>query len=262
MSTAPARLLLLGGTSEASRLARLLAERDDLVVITSLAGRTASPLPQPGLVRVGGFGGTEGLAAYLRCEGISLVVDATHPFAAVMRWHAFAACGAEGVPRLRVERPAWSAGDGDLWTSVATMGAAAEEVASGRSTHVFLTIGRSDLDLFSVAADGRRRWLIRSIDPPGFLTLAPARLVLDRGPFTEESEADLMAASGVDLLVSKNSGGDATAAKLAAARRLGIGVVMVERPSSPPGPVASSADEAARWVVQHLYGGSSGPPEG
>ena len=262
MNGAPARLLLLGGTSEASRLARLLAGRDDLVVITSLAGRTAAPAAQPGLMRVGGFGGTDGLAAYLRRERISLVVDATHPFAAVMRWHAFEACQSVGVPRMRVERPAWSAGPGDLWTDVTTVGEAAEVVASGSSRHVFLTIGRSDLGAFAIAVDRRRRWLIRSIDPPEALLLSPARVVLDRGPFSEDSEVELMAGSGVDLLVSKNSGGDATAAKLAAARRIGIGVVMVGRPPSPPGPVASKADEAACWVAQHLFRGSGGPPTG
>lgn len=251
---ARARVLLLGGTSEASRLARLLAGRGDLVVVTSLAGRTVTPAAQPGVMRVGGFGGTEGLVAYLRDEGISLVVDATHPFAAVMRWHAFDACGELGLPRLRVERPAWRPGPGDRWTTVAGIDAAAAAVAAGRSSHVFLTIGRTELAAFSVAADGRRRWLIRSIDPPEDVTLAPARVVLDRGPFSEEGETELMAGHRIDLLVSKNSGGEATAAKLSAARRLGVEVLMVTRPPSPPGPAAAGADEAARWVVETLAG--------
>ena len=252
--TASARVLLLGGTSEASRLARLLAERDDLVVVTSLAGRTATPAVQPGVMRVGGFGGTEGLAAYLRAEGIALVVDATHPFAAVMRWHAFDACRELGLPRLRVERPAWQPVPGDRWTRVASIDSAAASVAAGRSSHVFLTIGRTELAAFSVAADGRRRWLIRLIDPPEDLMLAPARVVLNRGPFSEEGETELMAGAGIDLLVCKNSGGEATAAKLSAARRLGLEVVMVDRPGSPPGPRAAGADEAVRWVVETLAG--------
>jgi precorrin-6A/cobalt-precorrin-6A reductase len=240
----------------------LLADLDDLVVVTSLAGRTTTPSAQPGLMRVGGFGGVDGLAAYLRSEEISLVVDATHPFAAVMRWHALDACRIEGVPRLRVERPPWSPGPGDLWTSVASMQAAAALVVRRRPEHVFLTIGRGELDVFTGAADGRRRWLIRSIEPPEPLTLAPARVVLDRGPFTEASEAELMSANGIDLLVSKNSGGEATAAKLAAARLLGVEVIMVERPSSPPGPAASSAPEAARWVLQELVRRRLGHPAG
>lgn len=250
--TARVRVLLLGGTSEASRLARLLAGQDDLVVVTSLAGRTATPATQPGAMRVGGFGGTDGLAAYLQDEGISLVVDATHPFAAVMRWHAFDACRDLGLPRLRVERPAWQPAPGDRWTSVASIDAAAASVAAGRARHVFLTIGRTELAAFSVAADGRRRWLIRSIEPPEDLTLEPAQVVLDRGPFNEEGEAELMSGQGIDLLVSKNSGGQATAAKLSAARRLGLEVVMVDRPASPPGPRAPGADEAARWVDETL----------
>lgn len=252
--TVPARVLLLGGTSEASRLARLLSGRAELVVVTSLAGRTAAPAAQPGLMRVGGFGGTAGLASYLRSEGISLVVDATHPFAAVMRWHAFEACQDLGVPRLRVERPPWRPVPGDRWTPVASVEAAAAAVAAGRSGHVFLTIGRTDLAAFSRAADGRRRWLVRSIEPPEDLKLAPARVILGRGPFTEDSETELMSGHGIDLLVSKNSGGDATAAKLAAARRLGLAVVMVDRPASPPGPVAATADEAAGWVLETVAG--------
>lgn len=254
MTNGPARVLLLGGTTDASRLARLLAGRRDLDVVTSLAGRTAAPAAQPGLMRVGGFGGATGLASYLQAEGISLVVDATHPFAAVMRWHAFEACRSLGVPRLRVERPPWWPVPGDRWTRVASIEMAAAAVAAGRSGHVFMTIGRTDLAAFSVAVDGRRRWLVRSIEPPEDLGLTPARVVLDRGPFSVDSEAELMTSHGIDLLVSKNSGGDATAAKLSAARRLGVEVVMVDRPASPPGPVAASAEEAAGWVLETLAG--------
>jgi precorrin-6A/cobalt-precorrin-6A reductase len=248
----PARLLLLGGTSEASLLARSLADHHDLTVITSLAGRTAAPAAVPGERRIGGFGGTDGLAAYLRAEQIGAVVDATHPFAAVMRWHAVDACNSTGVPRLRLERPGWVPGPGDHWTVVPTMAAAAQAVAAGPAERVFLTIGRSEVGAFAPAIDDRRWWLIRSIEAPESLRLRPAEVVLDRGPFTVEAETDLMLRHGVDLVVTKNSGGDATAAKLAAARQLSIEVLVVSRPLSPPGPTATTADEAAHWAAEIL----------
>jgi precorrin-6A/cobalt-precorrin-6A reductase len=247
-----ARLLLLGGTSEAGRLSRVLADRRGLTVVTSLAGRTNRPAAAPGERRIGGFGGTAGLAAYLREERISAVVDATHPFAAVMRWHALDACNSTEVPRLRLERPSWAPRPDDRWTVVPTMTDAAAATAAHQAHRVFLTIGRTGLEAFLPAADGRRWWLIRSIDPPRSLELHPAEIVLDRGPFTVDAETDLMLRHGVDLVVTKNSGGDATAAKLAAARHLGIEVLMVSRPPSPPGPSATTPDEAARWVIETL----------
>ena len=250
--TEPPRLLLLGGTTEASRLAATLAARDDLVVVTSLAGRTARPGPLPGPRRTGGFGGTEGLAGYLRAERISALVDATHPFAARMRWHAYEACIRTGVPRLRLERPRWKAQPGDRWTLVDTVAAAATAVARGRSRRVFVTTGRSGLDAFAPASDGRRWWLVRSIDPPERLPLHPAEVILDRGPFTVDGETVLMARHGIDLVVTKNSGGDATAAKLEAARDLGVEVLVVDRPPSPDGPTASTVADALEWVCASL----------
>jgi precorrin-6A/cobalt-precorrin-6A reductase len=221
-------------------------------VITSLAGRTAHPAATPGERRVGGFGGTEGLAAYLRAERIGAVIDATHPFAAVMRWHAFDACHSAGAPRLRLERPPWQPCPGERWTVAATMADAAATTAAGEARRVFLTIGRSEIGAFRPASDGRRGWLIRSIDPPESLELHPAEVVLDRGPFTVAGETALMRRHGVDLLVTKNSGGEATAAKLAAARQLGVEVLMVSRPPSTPGPTATTAEQAAGWVTDTL----------
>ena len=246
------RLLLLGGTTEANRLAGSLSARHDLVVVTSLAGRTANPAPLPAPRRIGGFGGTEGLAAYLRTERISALVDATHPFAARMRWHAYEACNQTGVARLRLERPRWQAQPGDHWTVVATMAAAAAEIVRGRSRRVFVTTGRSELDTLAPASDGRRWWLVRSIDPPERLLLHPAEVILDRGPFSVDAETALMARQQIDLVVTKNSGGDATAAKLEAARNLGVDVLVVDRPPSPDGPSARTVADSLEWVCASL----------
>ena len=246
------RLLLLGGTTEAGRLAETLARRDDLVVVTSLAGRTASPAPLPGRRRTGGFGGADGLAGYLRAERISALVDATHPFAARMRWHADEACNRTGVPRLRLERPPWQAQPGDRWTAVATVAAAGEQIAGGRSRRVFVTTGRSELDALVPASDGRRWWLVRSIDPPERLPLHPAEVILDRGPFSVDGETALLARHRIDLVVTKNSGGNATFAKLEAARNLGVDVLVVDRPPSPDGPSTTTVAGAVEWVCASL----------
>ncbi len=250
--TDPPRLLLLGGTTEAARLAAELSARDDVVVVASLAGRTADPAPLPVERRTGGFGGAEGLARYLRTEHVSAVVDATHPFAAMMRWHAYEACNRTGVPRLRLERPAWQAQAGDRWSVVADLAAAAAAIASGDSRRVFVTTGRSTLATFAPACDGRRWWLVRSIDPPERLQLHPAEVILERGPFSLEGETELLDRHRIDLVVTKNSGGHATAAKLDAARSLGVEVLVVDRPPSPDGPSATSVADALEWVYSAL----------
>jgi precorrin-6A/cobalt-precorrin-6A reductase len=246
--TDPPRLLLLGGTTEAGRLAEVLCARDDLVVVTSLAGRTASPGPLPGRRRTGGFGGAQGLATYLRAERISALVDATHPFAARMRWHAYEACNQTGVPRLRLERPPWQAQAGDRWTIVTSVAAAAEQIARGRSRRVFVTTGRGELVALAPASDGRRRWLVRCLDPPERLPLHPAEVILDRGPFSVDGETALLVRHRIDLVVTKNSGGDAAAAKLEAARNLGVAVLVIDRPPSPEGPSATTVAGALEWV--------------
>ncbi len=248
----PPRLLLLGGTTEASRLAQTLSARDDLVVVTSLAGRTASSAARPGRHRTGGFGGIEGLVAYLHAERISALVDATHPFAARMRWHAYEACNQTGVPRLRLERPPWQAQAGDRWTVVATVAAAAAAIGGGPSRRVFVTTGRNELAALASASDGRRWWLVRSLDPPERLPLHPAEVILDRGPFSVDAETALLARHRIDLVVTKNSGGDTTAAKLEAARNLGVAVLVVDRPPSPEGPSATTVAGAVEWVRSSL----------
>ena len=238
------RVLVLGGTAEASALARQLDADPAWRVTISLAGRTSRPLPLPGEVRIGGFGGAEGLAAALRAEGYDVVVDATHPFAAQMRWHAAEAAAAVGVPRVRVERPGWSEQPGDRWRRVPTIGEAAEAVAADPAGCVFLTIGRTELHRFAVGPP--RRWVVRSVDQPEVLPPGDVEVVLDRGPFGEAAERELMARHGVDLVVTKDSGGPA--GKLAAARALGVPVLVVDRPPSPPGPLVRNVPDALAWL--------------
>jgi precorrin-6A/cobalt-precorrin-6A reductase len=235
------RLLILGGTGEAVALARHLAGRPDLAIVSSLAGRVAAPSLPPGTVRIGGFGGVDGLAAYLTAEQIGAVVDATHPFAARMSAHAAEACRRSGVPLLAFVRPAWVPGAGDRWQPVADMAAAAA-LCRGR---VFLTVGRQELAGF---ADSEAWFLIRSIDPPDGPLPAAHELLLARGPFGLADEIDLLRAHRIDMVVSKNSGGPATYAKLEAARALGLPVVMVERPARPLADEAGSLEEVWAWL--------------
>jgi precorrin-6A/cobalt-precorrin-6A reductase len=244
------RVLLLGGTSEASALARRLAGRPEIELTTSLAGLTAERAPLPGAVRIGGFGGPDGLRAYLRTTRVDVVIDATHPFARRMRWHAAQACDPLGLPRLRLERPPWAPREGDDWTPVPTLAAAADALHEAR--RVFLTIGRRELAPFAGAS---HVWfLVRAIHPPEDLPLPHVHVVLARGPFVEDDERRLLAEHRIDTLVTKNSGGDAAAAKLAAARALGVRVVIVERPPSPPGPHAATVDEAVDWLSRTRSG--------
>lgn len=235
------KVLLLGGTTEARLLAgELVGEH---AVTVSLAGRVRSPLPLPGTVRVGGFGGVDGLAAWLRAHGTDAVVDATHPFASTMTAHAAAACARADVPLLRLQRPAWSPVPGDDWRPVPDLAAAAEAVAA-LGDRVFLTTGRTGLAVFA----GVDRWfLVRSVDPPEPPVPARMRVLLDRGPFTLDGERALLREHAIDVVVTKNSGGDAP--KLAAARERSVPVVVVERPPLPPDVLAVATVAAARaWV--------------
>jgi precorrin-6A/cobalt-precorrin-6A reductase len=241
------RLLVLGGTSEAAALVRALATADrDLDVVTSLAGRTSTLPDLPGTLRVGGFGGIDGLARYLEEAGVAAVVDATHPFAAQMPWHAEAACRAVGRPRLRLLRPAWTPSSDDRWHAVPDLDAAADALRAIGARRVFLTTGRQELAPFARMTDV---WfLVRSIEPPAPDELPAGEVVLDRGPFAVDDERALMAGREIDVLVTKNSGAAATHAKLVAARHLGIPVVMVDRPPTPLVPIATTVDEAVAWV--------------
>ena len=246
----PKKLLILGGTGEAAALARRLTGDPRLTVITSLAGRTRDPAKVAGTVRVGGFGGAVGLATYLDEESISLLIDATHPFAAQMAANAAQACAECGVPRVKLLRPAWQAMQSDNWIEVPDMKAAAEAVARS-GTRAFLSVGRQDLSAF---AELENIWfLVRSIEPlEAPCPLVRAQIIQGRGPFSEAAEVALLKEHRIDVLVSKNSGGEATTAKIAAARRLGLPVVMIARPQAPAGETVQTVDEAMAWIGERL----------
>jgi precorrin-6A/cobalt-precorrin-6A reductase len=239
------RVLVLGGTGEARRLATALVDRG-VDVLSSLAGRTAEPLLPPGGVRIGGFGGAEGLATWLREHPVRAVVDATHPFAATMTAHAAQAAAATGTALLRLQRPGWHERPGDDWRWVDTLEEAAAAVAGFR--HVFVTTGRMGLGAF---AGLTQEVLVRSVDPPEPPLPPRTTVVLERGPFTIEEELALIRDHGVDVVVTKDSGGSLTEAKLTAARRLGVPVVVVRRPPLPPGvPVVTTVEEALQWLAE------------
>jgi len=243
------RLLILGGTTEATALAHALDGDPRLAVVTSLAGRTRSPVLPPGEARIGGFGGVEGLATYLGEAHIDLVIDATHPFAATISGNAAAACAQAGVPRAMLVRPAWERQAGDDWRMVDTMEAAATALLDGIH-RVFLTIGRQELAPFARVTES---WfLIRTIDQPEPMpAIHHHRLILARGPFALENEFALLREERIDRIVAKHSGGAATYAKLAAARQLGIPVILLKRPSPPDGTILPSVAAAIGWVGDH-----------
>jgi precorrin-6A/cobalt-precorrin-6A reductase len=237
------RVLILGGTGEARRLATALVG-EGVDTLSSLAGRVADPRLPPGEVRLGGFGGAAGLTAWLQAHPVRAMVDATHPFAATMTASAAAAADVTGVPLLRLQRPGWSAGPGDDWRWVDSLEDAAAAVAGFGS--VFLSTGRQSLGAFAGLA---ARCLVRSVDPPEPPLPSRTTVVLARGPFTVEEELALLDEHGVDVVVTKDSGGPMTAAKLTAARERGVPVVLVRRPPLPPGvPVVATVEEALDWV--------------
>ncbi|MFF2851047.1 cobalt-precorrin-6A reductase [Streptomyces sp. NPDC058001] len=228
----PAHILVLGGTTEARRLATALSGTPGVRVTTSLAGRVSRPGGLPGEVRVGGFGGPEGLAAWLREHRVSALVDATHPFAATISEHAVRAAHATGVPAVLLRRPGWRPGPGDRWHDAASLDDAARRLPA-LGSRVFLTTGRLGLAAFA-ALDGPH-FLVRSVEPPGPPLPRHCEVLLARGPFTVEGETELLRDRRIDVLVTKDSGGTATAAKLTAARTLGVPVLVVRRPPPPAG---------------------------
>jgi precorrin-6A/cobalt-precorrin-6A reductase len=231
-------ILILGGATEANALAHALAGRD---VISSLAGRAGVP-DLPGRVRVGGFGGASGLAQFLEAENISAVVDATHPFAARITAHAAEACAATGIPRLLLVRPEWRKEAGDHWVEAAGMDEAAR-LLPGLGRRAFLTVGMQEVAAFTALPLFKLVRLITAQDIPGCTVIA------GRGPFTEEAEAALMVEYGIDVVVTKQSGGAATYGKIAAARQRGIPVLMIRRPAVPEGPRVESVGQAVDWLL-------------
>jgi precorrin-6A/cobalt-precorrin-6A reductase len=249
--TAP-RLLILGGTGDAARLAAAVIGRfgAGLDVITSLAGRTREPRKPPGRVRSGGFGGVDGLADYLAGERIALLVDATHPFATRISANARAACGIAGVPRLILDRPAWTQMPGDDWIEVADVAAAARLPKPGQ--RVFLALGAGQLAAFADAGVAGVHFVVRMVDRPARPPLEGCTIVVGRAPFSEAAERKLLRRHRIDLLVSRNSGGDAAAGKITAARSLGISVIMIRRPPREVGERTMEIEEALRWITGRL----------
>jgi precorrin-6A/cobalt-precorrin-6A reductase len=242
------RVLLLGGTAEARALAAALTERG-VDVISSLAGRVNNPVLPVGPTRVGGFGGPDGLATFVTDEHIAAIVDATHPFAAAITGNAASAARRVGLPLLVLRRPAWTQRPGDCWLRVADVAAAARAAAGAEPGTIFLTTGRRDLAAF--AADTAHHYLVRAVDPPQGARPPRMTLVLDRGPYVLAAERDLMRTHDVRVLVTKDSGGELTVAKLDAARALELPVVMVDRPPLPDGlQVVGRVAEAVDWVAQ------------
>ncbi|WP_375511838.1 cobalt-precorrin-6A reductase [uncultured Nostoc sp.] len=245
------RVLILGGTGDAAELAAKVATIQGLEAITSLAGRTRDPSVPLGDLRVGGFGGVAGLARYLRVMQIDLLIDATHPFATQISLNAADAATEVGVPRLMLIRPPWEKASGDRWIEVDSVEAAAASVAN-QAQRVFLTVGRQELAAF---AHLDKIWfLMRMIDPPTDDALVPPGVILcDRGPFTLNNERQILIHNKIDTIVSKNSGGDATKAKIIAARELGVNVVMVNRPAIPLGEQVTDVDGALAWLFDKLH---------
>lgn len=239
---------MLGGTSEATRLASHLAGRPDIAPILSLAGRTQALAPAPIPRRVGGFGGIDGLAQFLADEAIAAVVDATHPFAAQISAHAAAACARLGVPLARLTRPAWTSEPGDRWQAAASI-AEAVDLLGATPRRVFLTVGRQGLAAFNAAP--QHHYLVRSIDAPEGFAVPDATFIQARGPFSPADEEALMRDHAIAVVVTKNAGGDATVAKLVAARRLGLPVIMIARPAKPAVPTFGAPEAVLAWLAAH-----------
>lgn len=245
-SARPLKILILGGTTEASALAARLAGRPDFAVTLSLAGRTTAPRPEPVPIRIGGFGGADGLAQWLDAHAVEAVIDATHPFAARISANAVAACRACAVPFLAIRRPCWKQQPGDDWTESESV-AACVPLLGIRPKRVFLTIGRQELSVFARAP--QHAYVVRTIEPVGDALPVPrVEVFRARGPFTLDDETTLMREAGIEVLVTKNSGGAATYPKIEAARRLGIPVVIVQPPALPDVPSFPDAESALPWL--------------
>ncbi|MFP5579732.1 MAG: cobalt-precorrin-6A reductase [Acidimicrobiia bacterium] len=243
------KVLLLAGTAEARALSHALDALVDVDVVVSLAGRTSAAADHGGTLRVGGFGGVEGLEAYVLQERFDAVVDATHPFAARMSAQVARAVRRTGTPLVRFERPPWRAQVGDRWTEVADVGAAARAVTALDATRVLLTIGRTGLDAFRSL--DHIHFVVRSIEAVDRSQLASVSSIRARGPFTVADEIALLERHAIDAVVTKNSGGDD--AKLVAARTRDLPIVMIERPARAHCTTVDNLEDALRWLrsVEH-----------
>jgi precorrin-6A/cobalt-precorrin-6A reductase len=240
------KVLILGGTMEARRLADILAKDKRFQVTFSLAGLTANPLIPKGDIRVGGFGGADGLADYLESEKISILVDATHPFASRISQSAATASAATGIACLRLERKEWKPLKDDRWQVMESIEQAAESLPSG--ARPLVTVGRQDIAPFFARLD--IKVLARMIEAPETPPLAPHKVLRNRPPFRPEDELLLMRTEHITHLVTKNSGGKATSAKLQAARTLRLPVIMISRPATPDLPTAHSVDALLEMLAK------------
>jgi precorrin-6A/cobalt-precorrin-6A reductase len=247
-------ILILGGTTQARQLAERLAGDARLSVTLSLAGRTIDPVAHAVPVISGGFGGAEGLAAHLTQEGVDVLVDATHPYAARMSHNAAEAAKIAGVPLVALARPAWAQVDGDRWREVAGSEEAVEALGAA-PRRVFLALGRQEIAAFERAP--QHSYVIRSVDPvEPKLGVPDATYILARGPFAQEAERKLLEELRIEVIVAKNSGGAATYGKIAAARELGIEVILFARPALPGVPTVGSVQQAVA-AIDHLVGPDS-----
>lgn len=243
----PIPVLILGGTAEARELAATLVSDPRWSIISSVAGRTRNRSSIEGAVRIGGFGGIPGLAAYITENGIQIVIDATHPYADTISANAEAACDTTGCRYIRLCRPPWQPASGDRWL-VAQSGKAAADLLEP-STTALLTIGQKDLAPFF--ARGDTRLIARMIEAPAERPPGHVTIILDRPPFTLENELTLMRSHAVDVLVTKNAGSPLVAEKLAAARDLGLPVIMIARPTAQPPVDAATVAEATALLDHH-----------
>jgi len=246
------KVLILGGTGDAVKLATQLESIPNIEVISSLAGRTKKPSALVGQVRIGGFGGTEGLVNYLRENAIDFLIDATHPCAGQITLNGAIAAQLAQVPHLMLVRPQWEKIAGDHWIEVKSVEAAAHAIPAS-IRRVFITSGRQQLEPFKQRSQiyPDTWYLMRSIDPPD-IELPNSQVLLDRGPFSLEQERALLREYQIEAIVSKNSGGNATYAKIIAARELGIPIVMVQRPEMPEGEKVTSIEEVILWLSSQL----------
>ena len=239
------RILILGGTVEANRLAAALADDPRVEAVLSYAGRTENPAPPPIAWRVGGFGGIDGMVDYLRAENIARVIDATHPFAAQISAHAIAACAVTSVPLLALERLPWPHTPGDRWIEVDDIAAAAEALGAA-PRRVFLGIGRLHLQTF--AAHPQHAYLVRVVDPPRAPLPLTAEVIVARGPFDRAGDRAMLTDYRADIVVARNAGGNSASAKIEAARDLALPVVMVRRPLIPLRQTVETVAEVLRWL--------------
>ena len=241
------RILLLGGTSEASLAARALAQAG-VAAVFSYAGRTQEPAPQPLPMRVGGFGGVAGLADYVQQQGITHVIDATHPFAAQMSRNAHAVCTALGLPLLALQRAPWLQGEGDAWQHVGDIAGAVAALPRAPA-RVFLAIGKQNLAPF--AGLHQHHFLLRLVDAPSALPMPNCSLIIAKGPFDVATDTAMLQAHAITHIIAKNAGGQGAAAKLAAARALRLPVIMIARPDAPARETVETIPAMMTWLEHH-----------